>query len=584
MPLASGRKVSQGSFTDGPYRGRQVRWSGYDGVDVEVTLSLAIDAETDELLIQLEQSGGTDTVYAVRDLYRFEKPTSAGGYMVLPHGSGYLINADCTDEVPGGGEFGGLIGARWALPMFGMVRGNDGMCAIVDTWWECDVVAEHIPGERSTLRFSWEASLGELGYPRRLLIRFGQGMDHVAMAKLYREHARKNGLLRTLEEKSQSTPIIRKYVNNVLFRWVAWNDREGAAVLEDIRRLQAEGMGINFFYPKWSSLKYDPDNVTPVTADSGWQAFLHTSPVPGGWDTLIKLEEQLHEMGAVIQAFVCPISQERAAVGFDEDRCAIMPEGQRRQWPIGSYDALDRMNRVFDSLEKIGLKLDVLYYDGFAAHVDLPQDFSLAHPMTRRQNIEAEVACFAETRRRGIMPGAELARFWAMGQCDYFFFTDWSNDRLANTPGAEKPVGVPIPLLQLVFGDCFIAGFSGGGYATYVSGFDWWSDRTPRLYELMFASAPSFNWLPDAAVPVPNWDAEQQRRKRAWLKDWNAYYRQIALSEMVSHQFGSDDGTRQRVEFANGVAAEFNLTENLYRIEGIKEFSGDWQTPPNLYA
>ena len=104
--------------------------------------------------------------------------------MVLPHGSGYLIDADCPDEIPGKGEFGGIIGARWALPMFGMVSGNDGMCVIADTWWDCDVIAEHTPAKHSALAFNWEASLGELAYPRRLLIRFGPGMDYGKMAKL----------------------------------------------------------------------------------------------------------------------------------------------------------------------------------------------------------------------------------------------------------------------------------------------------------------------------------------------------------------------------------------------------------------
>ena len=40
---------------------------------------------------------------SVEQLYRIEKPVSDGGYLVLPHGSGYLIPADCPDELPGQG-------------------------------------------------------------------------------------------------------------------------------------------------------------------------------------------------------------------------------------------------------------------------------------------------------------------------------------------------------------------------------------------------------------------------------------------------------------------------------------------------
>ena len=67
-------------------------------------VGMVIDADTDELLIQIGQVGGRDTVVSVEHLYRFEKPVADGGYMVLPHGSGYLIPADCPDELPGEGS------------------------------------------------------------------------------------------------------------------------------------------------------------------------------------------------------------------------------------------------------------------------------------------------------------------------------------------------------------------------------------------------------------------------------------------------------------------------------------------------
>lgn len=583
-PLAEALDTSVGAFEDETHRGHRVRLSGYGTLDVCLELAVGIDEATDELLIQVAQAGGTDTVAAVRHLYRFEKPTAHGGYTVLPHGSGYLIPADCPDQLPGEGEVGGFIGARWTLPMFGMVRGKDALCVIVDAWWDCNVEADHVPGDYSALDFNWAASLGKLAYPRRQLIRFDEDMDYAGMARLYREHAREQGLLRTLAEKTADTPVIQQYVNNVLFRWPAWNPDDGPAVLEDIRRLREAGLGVNFFYPKWSSAGYTPERGTATTASAGWQAFLHPMPVPGGWPTLVELENQVHDMGCVVQGFVCPLSQVPEGVQYDDDRWPTDADGERHELHVSSHDALDRMRRVLDSVEQVRLKLDVLYYDGFSAHLDMRQDFTPSHSATRRQNIEAENACFAETRRRGIMPGAELTRFWCMGECDYFFFTDWSADRLANTPsqGSAGPVGEPVPLFQLVFHDCFIAGFSGGGYAAYADGYDWWDHRTPRLYELMYAAAPAYNWLPDPRVPIADWDSDRARRKRAWLAQWSAFYRVVALSAMVSHRFLSPDRTMQRVEFDNGIAAESNMAENRFRLDGAKDLSGSWETPPDL--
>ena len=101
-------------FSTASYSGHQLTLNGFPGTDVTLALALAIDAGTDELLIQVEQTDGQDTVVEVRHLYRFDKPPAAGGYMVLPHGSGYLIHADCPDELPGRGPRGGLIGHRWS--------------------------------------------------------------------------------------------------------------------------------------------------------------------------------------------------------------------------------------------------------------------------------------------------------------------------------------------------------------------------------------------------------------------------------------------------------------------------------------
>ena len=588
---AAASQVSVSEAEDGKYRGKTVRLSGYGDIDVVLEFSFMIDADADELLVQAAQSGGRDSVVSVEHFYRFEKPVADGGYMVLPHGSGYLIAADCSDELPGEAFRGGLIGARWALPMFGIVRGDLGMCAIVETWWDCDVEPEHQPGRQSALDFHWRPSLGTLRYPRRFVLSFAKGMDYVAMAKLYRRRAAEEGLVRTLQEKAVETPAISRYIANVLLRWPAWNTQDGPAVLKDIRVLRDMGFGINFFFPKWPSLGYSPDRSTGNTSDAGWQAYLHPDPVPGGWQSLAGYAEAVRELGCIVQAFVCPRTQHLGGPGYDEERWpldehGIRPGGGENQpgQSLSTHDAVERTKWVLDGIESNRLGFDVLYFDGYSAYSPVPEDFSPSHPVSFRQTYEAQNDCLAETRRRGIMPGAEVARFWCIADCDYFFFSDWSSDRLSNAPvqGAPAPVGEPVPLFQLVFHDCCIAGFSGGGYGLYAPGYDWWSDRTPRLYELLFASAPAHNWLPDGYVPVRDWEDEKTKRRWAWLKRWSNYYRSIATSEMISHRFLSSDWKQHRVEFANGVAAEFDTAANRMRIKGIPGFSGDWEEPEAL--
>ena len=196
---------------------------------------------------------------------------------------------------------------------------------------------------------------------------------------------------------------------------------------------------------------------------------------------------------------------------------------------------------------------------------------------------EAQNAAFAETRRRGIVPAGELARFWCIADCDYFFFTDWSSDRLANTPvqGAPAPVGEPVPLFS-------------------------WSSTTASRPDSPAAATRSIRpattggrnarrgcmsyCLRGAGVQLAaRWRGAAWRpgagglsRKLNWLRRWRDYYCAIATSELVSHAFLTADRTLQQVEFANGVRATFNMAANELRVGNVPGFSGEWEQPEQL--
>ena len=588
----AGRRQDE-PFDDGDHRGYLIRLSDFSETDVEISLVLALDAASDELLLEVQQTGGQDRLKQVDHLYRLEKPTSDGGYLVVPHGSGYLIPADCPKDLAPyddyfrkRGTMGGnsrrsknIIGFRYTLPVFGMVKGNDCFYQIVESWWDCSVDVEHLPGDRSSLDFKWLPSLGELRYPRRCLLRFAEGMDHVGIAKVYRAHARKTGLLRTLEEKAEETPAIRRYVNGIEYR-VLWRPDVDKKALVDIRNFRSRGMPLNLFFPKWDSQTYDPASRKPWNAHAGWQSCLMQEiPVPGGWQRLVRFSRAAKIEGAVVKVMINPNRHVANAPGYDATRRGLDHDGATLGWPgISPCFAQDVTKQALDSLMLQGFQLDALYLDGYSAHVGMSEDYSPDHPVSRRKAIESMVASFRETRSRGIMPGAELPRFWAMRDCDFFYFrSGWSSDILA--------IGEPIPLYQLVFHECYAGCFSGGGYGRY----DWPKEMQPRLYELLMAAQPAYNWMLPyddvhpgkgfTEVPVPDWESPRLKPRLDWLKRWHSFYRSIALSEMVSHQFLSEDRMLQRVEYANGVTAEFDLAKGLCRVQGVEGFNGNWEKP-----
>ena len=582
LGLADARERSMHPFADGRYRGQRIILSGYPGADLRLDLVVALDADDDELLIGIEQTGGEHAVQRVEHLYRFERPAAQGGCLVLPHGSGYLVPADCPDALPGRGPEPIQVGGRWSLPIFGLTRDGAGLCATVDTWWDAEVRAHHLPGDRSILDFSWADELGTLAYPRRLLVHFARDLDYVAMAKRYRAAARRQGLVRTLEEKADDSPRIREYAANVLFRWTEWSGADAERVLGDLRRLREQGIGANLFYPKWGG----PDGRPPI---QNHQAFLVDEPGDGGWAPMVDFANRARELGCLTQGFIRPCEQSPGVTGYDKSFWAVGADGARSDH-LSTHAALAITSAALDGLEERGLHLDVLYFDGYTAASIPPRNFSPEYPVTRRQVFEHQQACFDETRRRGIIPAGELRQFWAIPHCDHFFFSDWSGHRLSACVDDEKsedsesehrPVGEPIPWCQLVFHDCCMSGFSGDpGQGAF---YDWFPSRSHRLYELMYGAPPSWNWMlsPRDGYPVPvaDWQSARTARALEWLRTWRAFYRSIAMSEMTAHRLLSPDGALQRTEFACGIAAEFDLPDERYRILGSPDFDGTWQTP-----
>lgn len=570
---AAGR-VRYRRFREGEYRGSRIQLSSFPGTDVAVDLILALHRDRDELLVEAGQAGGRDRVRQIDHLYAIEKPVSQGGYLVLPHGCGYLIPAEMAEKFSGTG----FVGYRYTLPLFGMVREGHAFYQIVETYWDCSVEAEHRPGEATMLDLNWAASLGELRYPRRFVWHFAEGMDYVGMAKAYRRRARDQGLLRTLDEKAKELPAIRKYVSGFEYRAVAWSGVERKAVLGDLRRWQEQGLRVNLFFPKWASRGFPED--AGYSADAGWQAFLREEPVREGWTGLAQFAEQARSQDCVIKVMINPNMNTEGSPGYDPARAPVDETGKPLRFPqLSPRFGPEATRRALDHVLSKGLRFDALYFDGYSAYSGHGEDHSSAHPVTRRQGFESQVESFRETRRHGIIPGAELPRFWAARECAFFFFDNgWSSDRLA--------VGEPVPLFQLVFRDCYSACFSGGGYGRY----DWPAEKNPRLYELLLGAAPGYNWmLPYGAgfpglglqggVPIREWGDHRMRARIEWLRRWSAWYQAIAYSEMVSHEFLQPDRRMQRIRFANGVTADFDMTRGQYRVSGVAGFGGGWERP-----
>ncbi|MEW6753642.1 MAG: hypothetical protein AB1505_22060, partial [Candidatus Latescibacterota bacterium] len=303
---------------------------------------------------------------------------------------------------------------------------------------------------------------------------------------------------------------------------------------------------------------------------------------PGGWEALRGHAEFARQHGCLLQGFVNPRTQTPDGPAYDRSAYPQDRAGRTLE-DLSGRGAVERLRLALDGASTHGLRFDALYFDGYAAHQPLAEDWTPGQSSSRRRGYAAQCACFHRVRQRGMMAGGELSRFWCLEACDFFFYSDWASDRLVNTPvqGAPGPVGVPVPMFQLAFHDCCAAGFSGGGYAAYSHGYDWWAERTPRLYELLFAAAPAYNWLPGGGAPVTGQAGPALEARLAWLRRWGAFYRAVALEPMVDHRL-STGGQQQRTEFGSGAALEVDLPADRFRVTGVAGFAGEWEEAPRL--
>ena len=102
----------------------------------------------------------------------------------------------------------------------------------------------------------------------------------------------------------------------------------------------------------------------------------------------------------------------------------------------------------------------------------------------------------------------------------------------------------------------------------------------------MYGAQPSHNYLPwdrrpgaGNRIEPEDWEHGVMDLRIRWLSRWHAYFQKVCYAEMLTHRFLTADHTLQRVEYANGVVADFDLDKGLFRVQGIDGFAGEWEQP-----
>ena len=538
------------------------RWSGLAG-ELCLETSAWVEQATGDLRFALTPltDGPVEAIHWPAPFEFSEK--AAENYTVLPMMQGCLLPNNWPGEVqavqpPYFFERSGY------MPWLGQVRGGAGWLAILDTPWDAGYELRHPAGGPTQLHLVFRESQGRVGYQRRLRLRLLRG-GYVQMCKAYREHAKSRGGAVTLREKILRCPSIARLQGAPVVHTCAKFEVKPEAAIYDhahpernsglttfaqreaqLRALAARGVKQAYLHlDGWGVAGYDqrhPD-VLPVNGEAG------------GPEGLRALAQTCRELGYLFALHDQYRDYYTDASSYDEANAVLDRRGCRpgdctwnggRQTFLCASLAREYVERNYRRLDALGIPLDGAYLDVFSV-VELDECLDPRHPMTRRECSEYRCGCFDWIAARyGIASSEEpLAN-----TVDHLALCHHAPYATAPRLNGGEARGVPVPLFNLVYHDCIFIpwNLSEGEEAPAPGG------RSGFLDALLNGGMPY--------LPIEPTDGELEKARIV-----SELHREVALSEMVRHEFVGGDPDHQRTVFANGVTVEVNFKKNAWKIE-----------------
>lgn len=481
------------------------------------------------------------------------------GYTVLPRMQGTLIPAGSPIKI-----CDGIIYERDAyMPIFGQVRDNSGYLAIYDTSYDAKY---WLDGENVQPLF--RPSLGKMAYPRKMLYRFFEDCDYNDFAHSYRQYLKEHGQFYTLAEKCLANPTVERLL--------------GAPIVTDIIAVHISPESdyytkdkpeLNDYYTTFATrgeqlcALHDKGLEGAYIHLDGWgnrgYDNLHPDPLPpheaaGGTEGMKKLSETSRELGYIFGIhdqyrdyyYDAPSFDMNSAVqNLDGSHpfCSIWYGGPH-SWLCASL-AREYVRRNYDEFERLGITIEGSYLDVFSV-VFLDECHNPEHPMTREQCAQYRNECLDILTARGIIPSSEETLGCMMKSQVLCHHAPFFTSSLGSME--SEPVGVPIPLFNLVYHDCVVIPWFGGKATRGGWGIP--GNDCPWIHAIL-------NGDP---VYCPITADEQQI---ADVKEACANAGKLAKAQMVRHEFLDDTRRKQRTTWSDGTVIEVDFDANTYVVK-----------------
>jgi hypothetical protein len=520
----------------------------------EFSATVRIEPDRPECVVTLRGEGAMEEAV----LWPAPFASARGQILVLPLNEGISYPVD--DASLSAMHYHLYGGHGLCMPWYGAAdAGGAGWLAIVET---ADDAAVRIPRRDGLLCLvpEWQPQKGAFGPPRSIRYAFLDRGGHVAMAKRYREFAKKTGLFKTLEEKKKAVaavdllvgavnvwcwdkdaPGICREMQSLGIKRILWSNARPPEQLKALNEMgvltsrydiyqdamdPAQFPKLRWLHSDWTSDAWKRDDLM-VDSRGDWIR---------GWEVETK-DGKMIPCGVLCDRQAVPYAKERipAELATHPYRSRFIDTTTAAPWRE-CYHAKHPVTRT----ESKRHKMDLLRYVSEGCGL----------------------VCGSETGHDAAVPYVHY--FEGMLSLGPYRVPDSGRDMMRVWDEVPEPVakfqtghGYRLPLWELVYHECVVAQWYWGDY----------NNKLPKLWDRRDLWNALYGTPPMFMFNKKGWEANKDR----FLKSYKATVpvaRAVGFAEMLSHEWLTPDRSVQRTRFAGGVTVTANFGDAPFALPG----------------
>jgi hypothetical protein len=425
--------------------------------------------------------------------------------------------------------------AEWktAMGFAGVTDLDSGYCLMAETPFDL-ALGVPVVESRLALRPGWRGEKGRFGYDRRLVYYFSPRGGHTALARRYRDLAKKLGYVAPFREKAKRNPNIIRLLGAVNL----WAHSGGLPkdFFEDIH-----ACGVDRAMVSLGGGWIGPKNVASVVDRLNELGYL-----PGHYDIYTDVWDRKSGVNEWYRVDGYPRDVIINADGTMRKGWLAKSEGKEYQ---GYYTCARTHRRVAQARITADLaenKYRMRFID--VVCTALFECYSPDHPTTRTEDARARADMLALVAKEfGLVTGSEEIKEYAIPVSDYSEGTDYAK---FNSSAVYR-----VPLFELVYHDSHVSSwYTGDGSTKIVSA---WAAKD--LLNTLYGTMPL--WMPNKE----QW-AKYRERFIASYHNVNTVFAAVGGAEMLTHEFLTPDRQVQRTTFSSGITVTANFGDKEYTV------------------